>query len=78
MAFTPAEISRRFTHRPPKNERIAAQHREVRSTMKLAADVILLALPDGREASLCATAMEEALFWANAAIARQEGNNPDE
>jgi hypothetical protein len=38
--------------------------------MRRAADAVLDLVPPGREQSLAFTALEEAMFWANAGIAR--------
>lgn len=46
------------------------RHASVRDTFKETA-FELARLPDGREKSLAFTALEEASFWAHAAIARE-------
>ena len=71
MAFTvdQAEIDRRFDyHAPDGPKRI--MHEDVRTSVKHVAVDFVAMLPEGREKSLALTALEEALFWANAAIAR--------
>jgi hypothetical protein len=64
------EIRRRFTYYPPNPERANA-HKNVRDSIGTAAAELADLLPAGREKSLAITALEEAMFWANAAIARQ-------
>ena len=46
---------------------------EVRANLRLAAKLILIHVPAGREQSLAITKLEEAMFWANAGIARADG-----
>lgn len=65
----PAELNRRFTYHPPTPER-AAQHELLRSQARAYAAQVLEHTPHGREQSLAITALEESLFWANAALAR--------
>jgi len=43
----------------------------VREAMRAAAVAVAQAAPEGREQSLALTKLEEAMFWANAAIARE-------
>ena len=64
------EIDRRFDHHVPDEDRQRA-HEAMRREFKALASGVAAALPAGREKSLAITALEEALFWANAAIARQ-------
>lgn len=71
MTFEPSDdIERRFTHHPPDEAR-ATEHVWAREILKDAAAQLSGGLPDGREKSLVLTKLEEAMFWANAAIARQ-------
>lgn len=65
----PADIEQRFTYHAPSGE---AQdlHKHLRSEAKAMAYLLALILPAGREKSLAMTALEEASFWAHAAIAR--------
>lgn len=64
------EVNRRFRHHPPSPERVSA-HRAVRDQLRVTAMHLDSLLPDGREAALVQTKLEEAMFWANAAIARE-------
>lgn len=63
-------IDTRFDHNVPTPER-AARHVAVRAACKQLAAEIVERTPVGREQSLAITALEETLFWANAAIARE-------
>lgn len=67
MAFE--DIEKRFKHHSPTAEKIT-QHEDVRSETRLLAHYFDDELPESREKALALTKLEEALFWANAAIAR--------
>lgn len=43
----------------------------VRGAMRRAAVTVAESVPEGREHSLALTKLEEAMFWANAGIARE-------
>jgi hypothetical protein len=64
-----AEINHRFDHHAPDETKIL-KHQIARSAIKDAAQEFYDFLPEGREKALALTKLEEALFWANAAIAR--------
>jgi hypothetical protein len=66
-----AEIDRRFDYHAP-DERKRILHEAARDQVKTTATALAAMLPECREKSLAFTALEEALFYANAAIARQE------
>lgn len=71
MHITRDELDRRFQYHPPVEPGKKEAHEEVRSIMLEAADkVIELTGPPSREQSTAITKIEEAMFWANAAIAR--------
>ena len=65
------DLENRFTYhkpfgsQPERYERLRAQAREL-------AYEIVRCTPESREQSLAVTHLEEAIFWANAAIARNE------
>ena len=67
--FGVIEHARRFTIHDVDDGQAVAM-RLVRESISEAAGAIDLSCPDGREKSLAWTALEEAMFWANAAIAR--------
>lgn len=65
----PQEIHDRFMHHPPTETR-AVVHENARRWVRETAESFDQHLPESREKSLALTRLEEALFWANAAIAR--------
>lgn len=65
------ELANRFAYHPPNTEEKKHKHENVRATLLEAADEIVeLTGAPTREQSLAITKLEEAMFWANAAIAR--------
>lgn len=69
--MSPDDLNNRFTYHAPK-EGQPEKYGQVRSLALGYAKVIDMVAPDSREKSLAITALEEAVFWANAAIARHE------
>lgn len=66
-----ADLAKRFTYHAPKPtqpERYVA----LREKGKELATLIAQCCPESREQSLAITKLEEAIFWANAGIARNE------
>ncbi len=64
------DLAHRFNYHPPRSGRRASQHENVRAMCLDVATSLDEALPDGREKSIAITKIEEAMFWANAALAR--------
>lgn len=64
-----ADIDRIFDSFPPVNEEEALAHEEVREAFKRIART-MSNLPNGRERSIVMTKLEEASFFAHAAIGR--------
>lgn len=58
-----------FTYHQPDNLRIV-KHQRIRESLNVVADMLVADCPESRELSLALTKLEEAMFWANAAIAR--------
>jgi len=67
--LTIQQIEDAVTYHKPTAEAIEC-HTEVRECIKTALHIINNTLPDCREKSLAITKIEEAMFWANAGIAR--------
>ncbi len=63
-----------FTHHPPINAPRENLHNNVRIKTKELALFFVNNCPLSRELSLALTNLETAMFWANAAIARQQNN----
>jgi hypothetical protein len=64
------DINNRFDHHAPDEFKIQ-KHQIVRQSAKELAQTFVEFVPEGREKALALTKLEEALFWANAAIARE-------
>ncbi len=65
------DLTNRFTYHKPHTDEIRDQHDNVRALCLSVARSFAGTLPAGRERALALTKLEEAMFWANAAIARQ-------
>jgi hypothetical protein len=65
------EIENNFVYHAPKDDQ-PQRYELLRGTGKNLAIQILQNTPPSREQSLAITKLEEAIFWANAAIARNE------
>jgi hypothetical protein len=72
--ITPEELETRFTYHPPKGNQ-PERYQQLRDAAGTMAGFIVAMTPESREQSLALTALEEAAFWANAAIARREVGN---
>lgn len=70
------DLEHRFNYHAPPDERRIAFHRAVRNTLLDAALYLDSFLPEGREKALAMTKLEEAMFWANSAIARGAADLP--
>lgn len=68
MMATP-DLENRFTYHPPKDGQ-PETYAAMRAIGLNFARTIEQACPDSREKSLAFTALEEAVMWANASIAR--------
>lgn len=70
MTMTVADLENRFAYHAPKNDVVVAKHSGVREHCLELAKFINEVAPESREKSLAITKLEEVMFWANAAIAR--------
>jgi len=65
------DLDKRFDyHKPGKSQ--PEKYTVIRGSLKENAELIIETCPDSRERSLAITKLEEAMFWANASIARHE------
>lgn len=67
--MTQNEIDSRFDYHPPKADQ-ASVYEYFRGKMKALAEDINRICPESREKALAMTNLEQAIMWANAAIAR--------
>ena len=65
------ELELRFTHHAPKGDQ-AKRYTSLRNAAGDLADKIGMLTPPSREQDTAIARLEEAVFWANAAIARRE------
>lgn len=64
------ELDRRCDHHPPVNLARAEQHARWRAAVKVVMAEAMRSLPPCRETSQTLTALDDALMYGNAAIAR--------
>ncbi len=67
--MTEPELENRFTYHKPNSEKIVL-HENLRENCWDLAIILNEMLPESREKSLAITKVEEAMFWANACVAR--------
>lgn len=66
-----AQIEKSFTYHAPKDGQ-GDRYVTIRDTAKTFADLLVTLTPESREQSLALTNLEQAVMFANAAIARNE------
>lgn len=69
--MTMEELVNRFTYHAPREDQVE-RYEEIRAKGLLLALEVNGSCPESREKSLAMTKIEEAVMWANAAIARNE------
>lgn len=77
-SITPEEtekIENNFTYHSPKLNQLP-RYETIRLIFKEVAYFLCRVCPQSRELSLALTNLEQAVFWANAAIARNEKEEP--
>lgn len=72
MAIDPVEVHQRFAYHQPSTDDVARRHQTVRDLHGGLAIQLMSLCPESRELSLAITRLEEAMFWANAAVARHQ------
>lgn len=65
------EIGNRFTYHPPTPDQVP-RYGAIRTAAKELAFSLLDKCPESRELSTALTKLDEVVFWANSAIARNE------
>ena len=65
------EVENNFTYHAPKKDQVV-RYQEIRNMGKEFTYYLLNNCPSSRERSIAFTRIEEAIMWANAAIARHE------
>jgi hypothetical protein len=71
----PYDIEKNLTNHPPVNSDVIGSFERVRAIAKNLAATIDGNCPDSREKSLAFTNLEQALMWAIASIARNQGES---
>jgi hypothetical protein len=64
------DIESIFSHHPPKSDEVAALHDTIRREVRLTATLFDAELPDSPEKTLAIRKLQEAMMYANSAIAQ--------
>lgn len=67
----PGDLENRFVHHPPANEQQVKTYGTVRGAGYSFAKIVYEMCPDSDEREIAIRAIESAVMWANAAIARR-------
>jgi len=70
MSITDEDLVNRFSYHKPSSDEVADLYEDIRSEAKRFASFLVNNTPTGREQSIAITNLEEVVFWANAAVAR--------
>jgi hypothetical protein len=65
------DLWNRFAYHRPDEEK-ATRHEQLRDTIRVAAEAVYDLVPSGREQSVAIKALEDAMMWGNAGIARHD------
>lgn len=65
-------INHDFSYHPPTTDEIVFRHEQIRENLKGVTQVLVALTFPSREQSIMITKLEEAMFWANASIARHQ------
>ncbi|MDG4832415.1 hypothetical protein O7627_24350 [Solwaraspora sp. WMMD1047] len=66
------QLAHRFAHHPPSTPAIVQKHELIRDASAALAQLLNEVIDkECREKSLALTSLEEVMFWANAAVARE-------
>jgi hypothetical protein len=68
---TKRQVYHAFTYHPPHGNQ-TTRYEGIRGAASILAGALMSACPESRELSLALTNLEQAVMWANAAIARNE------
>jgi len=72
----PADITNRFNFHPATTVEKRNAHTDIRQNCMLLAGFLNELLPEGQEKSLAITNLELVMFWSNAALARNNEEEP--
>lgn len=72
QVITVEDLEKRFTYHPPKDNLQVTTYENIRVRARNFAEQLIANTPPSREQSLAITHLEEVVFWANAAVARNE------